>query len=266
MRQEEEAAEELRMDSPKIIYSSSPAELILLDGDPVLRRIENMDLIRVVNTPYLLVFDPVSKSYFLNASLRPVPYQNAVRRDGRIHALATLPAAPADGPSQLPAENLYARAENVQHLARDERFPSPTRLPAVPENRRNDVFGDSEGGIYRYTLNGWLRKVHEGWRPENLPSVGDTPAVRPQPGMPAPPSQPSTRPSQPATRLAQPSVRPSQPSSRPAEPSVRPSAPSSLARPSIGNLNLERQARDRGAARTQIHRCSQPTATPRIRR
>ncbi len=37
-------------------------------------------------------------------------------------------------------------------------------------------------------------------------------------------------------------------------------------RPSIGNLDLERRARDRGAARTQIYRGSQPVATPRIRR
>ncbi len=63
---ERTAAQGLKMDPPKIYYVEYPATLILIDGDPVLLKIENSSLKRVVNCPYLMVFDPSSKTYFLN--------------------------------------------------------------------------------------------------------------------------------------------------------------------------------------------------------
>lgn len=59
---------------PKIYYRDHPALLITIDGDPVLREIENSPLKAVVNTPYPLISD--GKYYYLNAA-RDVWYRSS---------------------------------------------------------------------------------------------------------------------------------------------------------------------------------------------
>ena len=51
---------------PKIVYRDHPALLISIDGEPVLREIENSPLKAVINTPYPLISD--GKYYYLNAA------------------------------------------------------------------------------------------------------------------------------------------------------------------------------------------------------
>ncbi|MGD8679546.1 MAG: hypothetical protein PVJ33_04210 [Lysobacterales bacterium] len=51
---------------PRIIYRDHPALLVTLDGQPVLRAIENSPYQAVINTPYPLIFD--GKSYYLNVA------------------------------------------------------------------------------------------------------------------------------------------------------------------------------------------------------
>ncbi len=51
---------------PRIFYRDHPALLITIDGEPVLREIENSSLKAVINTPYPLIFD--GKYYYLNAA------------------------------------------------------------------------------------------------------------------------------------------------------------------------------------------------------
>jgi hypothetical protein len=68
------AANDLNMDPPTIIYRDRPAMLILLDGDPVLREIENSSYKAVINTPYPLILDTKSNTYYLNAG-KAVWYQ-----------------------------------------------------------------------------------------------------------------------------------------------------------------------------------------------
>lgn len=51
---------------PEIIYRDHPALLISIDGEPVLREIENSKYESVINTPYPLIFD--GKYYYLNAA------------------------------------------------------------------------------------------------------------------------------------------------------------------------------------------------------
>lgn len=51
---------------PTIIYRDHPALLVSLDGDPVLREIENSKFQAVINTPYPLIYD--GKRYYLNAA------------------------------------------------------------------------------------------------------------------------------------------------------------------------------------------------------
>ena len=51
------AAPELKHEPPKILLSTEPALLVLIDGEPRLQKIEGSKLERVVNTPFLLVKD-----------------------------------------------------------------------------------------------------------------------------------------------------------------------------------------------------------------
>jgi len=57
-------ADRLNMDPPKIIFTTIPSALILINGKPVLRKVENSTFERVMNTPFLILFDPVNKTYF----------------------------------------------------------------------------------------------------------------------------------------------------------------------------------------------------------
>jgi hypothetical protein len=69
-----EAANDLNMDPPEIIYRDHPALLIMIDGDPVLREIENSPYKAVINTPYPLIVDSKKNTYYLNAA-KDVWYQ-----------------------------------------------------------------------------------------------------------------------------------------------------------------------------------------------
>ncbi len=68
------AANDLNMDPPDIIYRDHPALLIVIDGDPVLREIENSPYEAVINTPYPLLVDAKKSTYYLNAG-KDVWYQ-----------------------------------------------------------------------------------------------------------------------------------------------------------------------------------------------
>lgn len=51
---------------PKIIFSQSPAVLVLVDGDPALRAVEGSEkFLRVINTQALLLLDQSSSTYYL---------------------------------------------------------------------------------------------------------------------------------------------------------------------------------------------------------
>jgi hypothetical protein len=55
----------LKNDPPKIIFANHPTVLVLLDGDPKLLPIPQSPLMRVANTPFIMLYDPAAKSYYL---------------------------------------------------------------------------------------------------------------------------------------------------------------------------------------------------------
>lgn len=57
----------VRNDPPKILFSETPAMLVLIDGKPQLRQIAGSKLLRVINTPALIVLDESSATYYLRA-------------------------------------------------------------------------------------------------------------------------------------------------------------------------------------------------------
>ncbi|MCX6348556.1 MAG: autotransporter, partial [Candidatus Aureabacteria bacterium] len=56
----------LKNDPPRIIFSSEPAVLVLVDGAPVLRPVEGTQLLRVINTRALILLDQTSGVYYLH--------------------------------------------------------------------------------------------------------------------------------------------------------------------------------------------------------
>jgi len=67
-KQQIKASEGIRTESPEILFVPEPAVLISIDGEPRLKKENNSNVMRVINTPYTLLLDPDSGSYFLNAS------------------------------------------------------------------------------------------------------------------------------------------------------------------------------------------------------
>jgi uncharacterized membrane protein YgcG len=65
VEREKAAAENLKSTPPKIIFVTYPAVLVPIDGKPQLQKMENSSLMRVVNTPFFIVFKPDKKMYYL---------------------------------------------------------------------------------------------------------------------------------------------------------------------------------------------------------
>jgi len=63
---ETELAEDLNNAPPEIIFTTSPAMLIMVDGDPHFEKIEKTNYERVVNTPYFIVKDTKKGHYYIN--------------------------------------------------------------------------------------------------------------------------------------------------------------------------------------------------------
>ena len=62
-----EKAENISTKPPKIIFINEPAVLISIDGEPRLKEEADSGLMRVINTPYTILFEPSTKHYYLNA-------------------------------------------------------------------------------------------------------------------------------------------------------------------------------------------------------
>jgi len=88
---ERSSLQNLNTEPPAIVYRDHPALLVTLDGDPVLRAIENSELQAVINTPYPLIYD--GHRYYLNA-MNGVWY-SADRATGPYRYEAKPPAAVA---------------------------------------------------------------------------------------------------------------------------------------------------------------------------
>jgi hypothetical protein len=109
---ESRAQESLNTEPPRIVYRDHPALLISLDGEPVLREIENSPLEAVINTPYPLIYD--GKHYYLNAA-KGVWYR-AGKATGPYQFEASPPAVIAamvngdeqEAAAELPAEPISA--------------------------------------------------------------------------------------------------------------------------------------------------------------
>lgn len=65
IKEVKEVDKDLKHAPPKIILATEPSVLVLIDGEPKLKKIENTSLQYVFNTPYFIVLDPSQKKYYL---------------------------------------------------------------------------------------------------------------------------------------------------------------------------------------------------------
>ncbi len=63
--EKEQATANLAVTPPKIIFAREPTVLVIIDGRPELRPMENSKLMKVVNTPFVIVLDLDTKAYYL---------------------------------------------------------------------------------------------------------------------------------------------------------------------------------------------------------
>jgi hypothetical protein len=164
---------EVMNDPPQIFYSTKPAILLMVEGEPVLAPIEKTDLQFVVNTNWDLFFEKSKKQYYLLAEKTWLTAQDLKGPWSQIQALpkdmAKLPAGqnfddvrkmvppPPSGAipqvffSRAPSELLLFKGSPVYSRI------SGTRLLYVV-NTDNDVFVDDSEKQYYVLLSGrWFR-------------------------------------------------------------------------------------------------------------
>jgi len=66
----------VKNDVPKIYFSSQPAMLVQVDGEPVLRQVQGNELLRVINTYAVILFNQSQGIYYLHAVGRWVQAQS----------------------------------------------------------------------------------------------------------------------------------------------------------------------------------------------
>jgi hypothetical protein len=106
----------LKNDPPKIFFSSTPAILVLIDGKPVLRRVEGSPLMRVINTRALLLDDEKASRFYLGVGDR---WLVAASLDGPWTVAPSAPEGGADAKQALVASkhvDLYADDVTVAKL------------------------------------------------------------------------------------------------------------------------------------------------------
>ena len=108
-----EAAARLTSAPPRIVFSTTPVALVTLDGPPQLRPLTNSPLMRVVNTPFAMLFDTKTRHYWLKASSC---WMEAPELQG-----------PWDATSQVPAE--VAGAFPAEALASAQAVGARDALP-----------------------------------------------------------------------------------------------------------------------------------------
>jgi hypothetical protein len=109
------SAEGLKNDPPQILFAEEPSVLVLYDGAPALRDLPGTKLQRVVNTPFPVLYDPASATYYLTNTMLWFSAKDAL---GPWQPVA---AAPAEVAATLPPE---ARAQ-----AKDDQNPLLTLTP-----------------------------------------------------------------------------------------------------------------------------------------
>ncbi len=194
----------LKNDPPKILVSNEPAVLVLIDGDPVLREIENTGVSQVINSPYTILYDQKTRRYFLTdgetwfeAADARGPYDTGGKPTSEVKKLADKaeaerarmeaeaarasglpPPAETDGGGEYVVPKIYVATEPTELIVFDgppQWAPFSSSELLYARNTDDNVLQDIDQGYYYLLVSGrWFRaKSLDGpWsfvRPDQLP-------------------------------------------------------------------------------------------------
>ena len=118
VEKEKTQAENMNMAPPEIIFADKPTVLVLIDGEPKMKKIENSDFEHVVNTPYFIVYELKTKLFYLKGA----GYWYSAKK-------ATGPFAPAPNPT-LPVIQLAEKTESRADVAAQQAADDEARKAA----------------------------------------------------------------------------------------------------------------------------------------
>ena len=162
-------------DPPQVVFSSSPAILILIDGDPVYRTIDGTDLQRIVNTQPLIVRNAAGiyylrlgnrwmESYWLTgwwtrSGTAPEGASEAIRQAANDRSVDPLDGGVSEiAPGGVPTVYVYTTPAVLVVTDGPPRFVPLDGTPLrYLENTRADVLEDPDGYLYVLTSGRWLR-------------------------------------------------------------------------------------------------------------
>ena len=174
---EKKAAEDLENAPPIIIVTTKPSVLVVLDGKPELQALKDSKIMRVVNTPFIILFDPSKKSYFLKGG--PVwysapevvgPWRFEADPPKDIVALAPKEEEQGEGGEVQPAKVDQQTAPEIivvmepAELIVSDGPPKYTPIPGADlmymSNTESDVFLETNNQEYFVLLSGrWYRSA-----------------------------------------------------------------------------------------------------------
>lgn len=194
-KQQAEAAQ-LDTTPPKIVFLDHPAVKVQYDGAPRLVQVDNSPLLRADNTPFFVVLDPSTKTYYLKGAGRwfaaPDPLGMFQPADGVPQEVAALadssgyqdPQAPANGAPAPDASQLGGDVEVITATEPTELIwtNGPAEMSTIAgtdllyvTNTDSDVFLDIDSQQLYVLLSGrwYTAPNHDGpWEyvpPEQLP-------------------------------------------------------------------------------------------------
>lgn len=152
--QEKNEATQLETSPPLILFSTTPATLISVNGPPRMLPVDGQPGVsRVANTPFILLFDDASRHYYLKAGVRwvtalnlPGPWLDTTDILPAIAAAGDSLATPATQPSAPTAVELSPAAADAQIIVAED----PTELIVTTGNPQ---FTPVPGGALLYASN-----------------------------------------------------------------------------------------------------------------
>ncbi|QDW22147.1 hypothetical protein [Flavobacterium sp. KBS0721] len=162
-------------DPPAIFYSTNPAVLLIVQGEPVLVPVEKTDIQYVVNTNWDLFFDKTTKDYFL---LADNVWVTSKTLDGKWVKTTQLPSGLSNLPSGQNFDDLKNAIPPPSGGTAPQIFYSskPAELIAINgtpkfikidgtkllyiDNTENDIFANEGDGQYYVLLSGrWFKSA-----------------------------------------------------------------------------------------------------------
>lgn len=177
---------------PEIYYRSTPTVLVTIDGDPILKKIENSDMVYVVNTPFFIVGFEEKREYYLYggelwyrsdkiadgwAEVKDIP--EAVRKFAEQNSPKDGPELPADAKGQPPTILVVSKPSEIILTDGKPEYQSVEGSSLLyVMNSESEIIMDVKSQYHYVSMAGrWYRSktLQDGdWKfvePDNLPEA-----------------------------------------------------------------------------------------------